>query len=630
MADWQDLLAQNNAASSPQTQATTDLLRQQAIGAMQENRVRALQLQYQQALGGAIGAAAASQPGSGGGQPSGGVFGNAPPTLDPRLDDPANAAESSGVANSDEGAGSGHQLNTAAAIAGAQRLYQPVLPNSYSPAEIQALQIATLSGNDAAVKFIQQQHAMKVESANAAIQQRAQQEYNGLYGVVNAPGGRALDALSLVEPRVAAKLQGDGATDSEVRQWATQLSPIVHRAARLPVEYGTDGEARDANTKEKIPGFDDYVGLSAQQRADLSKQATEPVDTFVNGVAAKQPRWKVEGNDSAQDWLSKHVDLAEAQRHGTGPAALQLRASVSGPARVPGALPPGTQPNAAWQGPNSQGGTIPWLRPQQHGQVPAQPVPPQQGPTQPPPQQAPSSQTPPAPGGPQNSPAANVDPRVYNDPDFKLKAPSIPAGQAMSPEQLDQRKATVQARTDLLKDSGDATSAASQSLQYLKAAKAIMASKGAPVTGLFGPAAAEISRVWGGVNATNYQEVAKYLGNAALASAKQNYGARMTQSEVGLQLNELSPSTHMTPIAINNLIDTNIRNAQYSIDSAKRVRAYLNSGNDPQLFAQWNQQYFPRDQAVNSSGLAVGTVRGSYRFNGGDPSNKANWKKVQQ
>lgn len=187
--------------------------------------------------------------------------------------------------------------------------------------------------------------------------------------------------------------------------------------------------------------------------------------------------------------------------------------------------------------------------------------------------------------------------KAIADPTYKL--PPLQPGQSLS-------KSGIKAREDLLDDSQKATDAASQSLQYLKAAQQIMQSKGAPVTGLFGPAAAQISRVWGGVNATNYQEVAKYLGNAALATAKQTYGARMTQSEVKLQLNELSPSTHMTPDATNNLLDTNMRSAQYTVDSARRANAYLKAGNDPQTFAQWNQQYFPRENVVNkpSSGMA--------------------------
>jgi hypothetical protein len=207
--------------------------------------------------------------------------------------------------------------------------------------------------------------------------------------------------------------------------------------------------------------------------------------------------------------------------------------------------------------------------------------------------------------------ARSADPvltKALSDPEFKL--PVLRVGSSVAP-------AVIEARTTLQKDSQDATSAASQALQYLTAAKQIMNSKGAPVVGFFGPVANEVSRVFGGgPNATNYQEVAKYLGNAALSNARQIYGSRMTQSEVRLQLNDLSPSVKMTAGAINNLLDNNIRSAQYTIDSAGRVRKYLAASNDPQVFAEWNQQYYPREQIVNQptvSGLKIG---GSQTLNG--------------
>lgn len=207
--------------------------------------------------------------------------------------------------------------------------------------------------------------------------------------------------------------------------------------------------------------------------------------------------------------------------------------------------------------------------------------------------------------------------KAIADPTYKL--PPLRPGQSLS-------KSGIKAREDLLDDSQKATDAASQSLQYLKAAQQIMQSKGAPVTGLFGPAAAQISRVWGGVNATNYQEVAKYLGNAALATAKQTYGARMTQSEVKLQLNELSPSTHMTPDATNNLLDTNMRSAQYTVDSARRANAYLKAGNDPQTFAQWNQQYFPRENVVNKASSGMAPPPGALAYLKAHPETAAQFK----
>lgn len=609
MAEWQDLISQNNAASSPETDARIQLLQQQAQGIAIENRTRQMQLDYNKQLAGAIGDAATSQPG-GNGQTGSGVFGNAPMTLDSRLDDPANTAsvagaESSGVAGDDGGTGAGHQLNTAGAIAHAQQAFQPVLPNSYSPAEIQALKIATLSGNDAAVKFIQSQHAMKVESANGAIQQRAQSEFNGLYGVINAPDGRALDALSLVEPRVAAKLQADGASDSEVRQWATQLAPIVHRAARMPVEYGTDGAARDANTKEKIPGFDDYVGLSAQQRADLSKQATEKVDVLVNGAPGKQPRWQAEGADSAQDWLTQHVDMAEALRHGTGPAASQVAqgpaarmfrgpganvASTAGAPTVPSGVAPGTAgPTVNAQQPTPQGS--------------AQPPPQQQGPRQVP-QQAPSSQQP----QPTNHPNIGYD---FSEAPPRPAYLTIPNGRL--PNDLEKAQTTdyVKAQTSLLQDANQSVEENQRALT--ESARMLSLLPNAKV----GPGSAFVAKVqnsWAMLtgaqaadmiesNSTAYNLLAKKLGQSALSeqlTKLKSEGAqvRLGAQESGLILNTLSASSEMGKGAIDQLLRWQIAESDYALHKAQAVRPYLSAGKDATQFDTWYGSRYPMQSNV--------------------------------
>jgi hypothetical protein len=204
------------------------------------------------------------------------------------------------------------------------------------------------------------------------------------------------------------------------------------------------------------------------------------------------------------------------------------------------------------------------------------------------------------------------------------------SGVTASPAAVDQQHDTVASRKQILRDSEDATNAGASSLQYLQAAKAIMDSKGKPVTGLNGPIAKQISSAYGGVNATNYQEVAKYLGNAAVQSGKANF-PNATQSEVGLQLNELSPSLTQTDGAISDLLDANIRSSRYTVDSANRVKSYLDAGGDPQNFHKWNQNYYPREKLINQpSAPPAGTIRGGYKFNGGDPADKANWAKVRQ
>ena len=229
---------------------------------------------------------------------------------------------------------------------------------------------------------------------------------------------------------------------------------------------------------------------------------------------------------------------------------------------------------------------------------------PQPGQPQQPGQQpgAPGAAPQPAAAAPPAAPADPVLRQALTDPEYKLQVPKVIKGTSQTPAQADQAKTIVQARTDLLKDSQDATSAAAQSMQYMQAAKAILNSKQVPTTGAYGAMIAKASALLPGqsVDATNYAEVAKYLGNAALAQAKGIYGARMTQSEVGLQLNELSPSTKMTDAAIRDLLDTNIRSAAYTINAARKSKAYLASGGDPQKYSDWLENYYPRAQTVNN------------------------------
>jgi hypothetical protein len=217
-------------------------------------------------------------------------------------------------------------------------------------------------------------------------------------------------------------------------------------------------------------------------------------------------------------------------------------------------------------------------------------------------QRTPQTQSPPSDQPPSGGAIDSALKDALSDKQYRLKLPTPPPGGSLLPDEQKERDNIIESKNSLLKDSGEATQAAAQSLTYLKAAKAIMEKKGATV-GAYGGLVSQASR-WlpftGDVDATNYQEVAKYLGNAALASAKGTYGAKMTQSEVGLQLNELSPSVHMSDKAINDLLDENIRNANYTIDSTKRIKPFLTVGNDPRNFKEWNESHFSQSKAVNA------------------------------
>lgn len=536
MADWQDLISQNNAASSPQTQATIDLLKQQAIGANLTNQGTAMSLDFRRQL------AAGMSGDQSQGAPGADVNPNAAVTATGQSPDTGDFA-----------------LNEAAARQHLFQKYSPV-PDVWTPQEQSMRAQAALSGLPGAVDAVKAQHDARIQAMNGVRAKGAQQEYNGLYGVVTAPDGRAMDALSLVEPDAAARLQSAGVTDDQVRQHASQMAGLTHTIGQLPVEYRKDGVAVDKTTQQQVPGYDDAVGLSAENRADLVKSASGIV-TVENSDGSKSnvPQWKADGASSLESWVSHAGSIATSR--GASPTQVTSAGAVPTP-------------------------------------VGNQPAPPRQLAGNP----APA-------GAPQAFDVTKVaDPTLrtaLSDKEFNLATPKVVQGTSATPAALDQQKATVAARTDLLKDLSDTTGTASQSLGYAKAAQAILNSKGAPATGMPGYIKNALSQWTGGViDSSNYQEAAKYLGNLALQGAKGNYGSKMTGGEVMMQKDELAASTHMNPDAINDILGRNIRDAQYAIDTANRVRPYLASGKDPQQFTEWNQKYYPRDKIVNGADAA--------------------------
>ncbi len=283
--------------------------------------------------------------------------------------------------------------------------------------------------------------------------------------------------------------------------------------------------------------------LSPQSYAQLMKDAWSPQPVPQdNGTVKWTPTWQVAKAASAEDYVSRSANAAPSPTSGA-PAS----AGSSTPARAlaaPSAAPPA---RAA-------------------------------------------------------APSKSADPyldKALSDGSYDIKTPPVRSGISATPAALEQQKVTVDSRTHLLKDSQDATTASATALQYLKAAKSIMDSKGATV-GAYGGLLTQASRaLGGGPQSQNYQELAKYLVNAAVQSGKANF-PNATQSEVGLQLNELSANKDMDAPTINDILDTNIRNSQYTLDTAKRANTYLDKGKDPQKFATWNQQYYPREKIVNT------------------------------
>jgi len=204
---------------------------------------------------------------------------------------------------------------------------------------------------------------------------------------------------------------------------------------------------------------------------------------------------------------------------------------------------------------------------------------------------------------PASAPAASTGDKyldtALSDPAWKQAPLPKVVDQTTRDAALKQQDLNIANRNALQKESEAATNAGATAMQYLKAAKSIMDSKGATV-GAYGSLLTNASRwMGGGPQSTNYQELAKYLGNAAAQQAQANFPGA-TQSEVHMQFNELSPNVSMDDATIKKLLNTNIRSTDYALQSASHVKDYLAQGNEPTNFAKWNQKYYDRDKLVNA------------------------------
>ena len=88
-------------------------------------------------------------------------------------------------------------------------------------------------------------------------------------------------------------------------------------------------------------------------------------------------------------------------------------------------------------------------------------------------------------------------------------------------------------------------------------------------------------------------ELNKELLNSALQGARTIYGNRMTQNEVKLQTEEMSPSSHMTADAIQALVAQGNVQANYTKMRAQDFGTYTQKGGDPQQFETWYAQQRP-------------------------------------
>jgi hypothetical protein len=446
--------------------------------------------------------------------------------------------------------------------------------------DMQRMGAASITGDPQLIANAALQREQRVASQTAVKQQGAQNMFEVMHAVGEG-GDNAFAMLQSSAPQTAAKLKArfpDGADENEEAvRYANHVAQNVHQYTGREIETLPDGTRADKITGMSIPN--ERSTLSVDQATTQALKWSARVDVpDGQGHMVNVPLWQKAGFPSAQ--AAAMQDLSNQGHPGA-------QSTVSG---VPKADVTDKLDTALAKVGKSQTAAT-------SNTTAAQPI------------------VTAAPGNP-----SPVDPQMnaaMADKTYRFAGPQTPPNATRSPDEQKVYDETAAARQTLKGDSDNDTKAAASSLTYLKAAKQIMDTQGSDM-GALNQAKAQIEKWFPGqMNATtSYQEVAKYLGNAALANARGIYGPRMSQMEVRLQKDELSPSPGMNADAINNMLNNNMRLNQYKLDSARRVGAYNVVGNDPTRFGTWNEQYFPQAKYVNASPAATAATKAPTTYNG--------------
>lgn len=422
------------------------------------------------------------------------------------------------------------------------------------------------------------QRQMRVDQQTAASQYTANNGYEALSAVVDADPGRAMAQLEAVAPDTVAKIRkqlpDEADEDAAARAYAAHVAGTIHQySGRGPPTARADGTYVDSITGRPIPGVE-KSGLSVDQWTNLAKGL---MDTRAvpdgQGHEVQTPIWRIMGAPS----LDAAVMQAAAHQgdHGSQPTIGGVPKAVARTAAAAGIAK--AQSDKATADATNPGG-------------------PQEG----------STVT--------NGKADPAMSAMLGDQDFKFRPPVQKFGTSLSHDEQDLKDKQAAASVDLKKTWDSGVTAAQTAQTFYKAAQDILDSKGASA-GKWSSVVAHAASWVPGLDApaaTNYQELAKYLGNAALQAGKQIF-PKMTDKASALSLEKLNPAPNMTEPAIRNMIGLGNRMSQYAIDGSQKVGAYLRAGGDAQRFTTALNKYYPMPGIVNSKeGAATTTTTQKY------------------
>jgi hypothetical protein len=458
-----------------------------------------------------------------------------------------------------------------------------------------ATDLAAVTSDNSVVENAQKAHDNRVYNDTATSQQEAQKHFDSAYTVATAPDGQAYKVMQHIDPKFAAHAaQVSGADPDHPEKWtpkqAAEVDANIRKFSTMANEKLTqytgdnyenfNGALRNSRTK-LAPIGGATQGLTPEQRASYANEGLAPIDyPDGKGGTYKEFTYKTQGFQNLDQFVRARADAATSG----SPAAKNQTKTSGGETQPPGPGSPGApgQPsaNATNHAPSVQA----------HANT---------GPLQ---------------GRDASQPAI-----IRNETDPTMRTALQSAGQDQAaggykeinyggkpgttpdPKTLALINAQAPARTSLLKDSQDSISQNQQALQYMQAAKTLLDHPEALKTGPIAKLWAQASAAFPGqhIDANNYQEVSKYLMNAAIKQGQGNFTRGLTDKDTSLQTQVLSPNADMTGKAARDLLEGNIRNTQFSLDSANRVKKYLAAGGDPQQYADWNNKFFNRSALVN-------------------------------
>jgi hypothetical protein len=430
------------------------------------------------------------------------------------------------------------------------------------------------------------QREFRIAQQTQQSQLAANNEFDKMHAVTDAPEGSAMNILETSHPDTVAAIRRQFAKepdseaaqdeDAAARMFASHAAGAVHQYTGREAVKDDAGVYRDKVTGVTIPGVE-KVGLSTDQYLKLAHEAITPSVEMDdgNGGKIKVAPWK-----AAQMGGAKNIN---------GPGDwMMVRASQQG---LPGAAATLSPNSAPKQAARAAAQSALDTAQKQHDDAPD-----------------PASGAPkPVNGvGSARNAQGNIDPKLTDalhdtDYDYKPTNNGVPytpqIGHSPPPPVMDDMKKQTDARNDLAKTSSQGVGAASAALTMYKAAQDVLA-KGNYDGGAWNAELAKYSRWlpagWQNHMTGDYQEIAKYLGNAALQSGKGIF-SKMTEKESDTVMHDLNPSPGMDPDALQEMIARGAKTAQYSLDSAKRVPAFLHAGKDANQFGTWNQTHFPME-----------------------------------